>query len=169
MDENPTASVDHDGVEIIGAKAIHADAIGRLWTKLVAYHRVLDDKLPQAADDGDLLYARRILDRLEDTHTKVFVAQADGETIGFVLGVIVDLVPEMFEPEMGGFLADIFVEEAYRGKGVGRKLVMALSEWFKARGVQHMELYVASRNESGRAFWESVGGREIMRRVRIEL
>jgi len=160
---------DVDAIVIRPASEFHVDTIGELWIKLVAYHRGLDDKLPEAAKDGGKLYARRILDRLEDTHAQAFVAEKDGRVIGYVLGVIVDLVPEMFAQETGGFLADIFVEEAERGQGVGRKLVNALTEWFRSRGIAHIELYVASRNESGRVFWQSVGGREIMRRIRIEL
>ena len=41
----------------------------------------------------------------------------------------------------GGFLADIFVHEDYRGQGVGRALVNALRQWFVARGVQHPPLH----------------------------
>ncbi|MBC7871347.1 MAG: GNAT family N-acetyltransferase [Chitinophagaceae bacterium] len=162
-------SNDVDAIVIRPATEFHVDAIGELWVKLVAYHRGLDDKLPESAKDGGKLYARRILDRLEDTHARAFVAERDGLVIGYALGVIIDLVPEMFAQETGGFLADIFVEESERGHGIGRKLVDAMSEWFHSRGIAHMELYVASRNESGRAFWEAVGGREIMRRIRIEL
>ncbi|NJL56279.1 GNAT family N-acetyltransferase [bacterium] len=85
------------------------------------------------------------------------------------VGLIVDLVPEMFEQEAAGFLADIYVAEAYRTQGVGRNLVAALADWFRSRGVRHLELYVASHNLAGRSFWEAVGGQEIMRQVRVEL
>lgn len=156
---------------VIIRPAIEADAemIGHLWEDLVAYHRRLDETLPTAVRDGHRVYARRIVDRLYDTHTRVFVAVDGDRVIGYVLGVIVDLVPEMFAPEEGGFLADIFVDETYRGRGVGRKLVNALAEWFRSRGISYLEWYVAARNDAGRLFWESIGGREMMIRMRVEL
>ncbi len=146
-----------------------APTIGELWEKLVAYHGDLDPDLPRSTRDGAQLYAQRIRGKIGDSHTRIFVAEVNGQVIGFVLGVIVDLVPEMFTSETGGFLADIYVEEAYRRNGVGRKLVQALADWFRSRGVTYLELYVANSNTDGRAFWSSLGGRDMMRRVRVPL
>jgi ribosomal protein S18 acetylase RimI-like enzyme len=148
------------------AKREDADAIARMWENLVRYHRLIDEALPDFAPDGGRLYAQRLTDRLQDTHTRVLVAEEEGKVVGYVLGVIVDLVPEMFSQEDGGFLADIYVEEAYRGRGIGRSLVEALSVWFKERGVSYFEWYVASHNRDGRAFWNALGGRDIMIRMR---
>lgn len=158
-----------DNVIIRPAVEADAETIGRLWENLVTYHQALDDALPTAVIDGHKVYARRVVDRLHDTHTRILVAVDGDRVIGYVLGVIVDLVPEMFAPEEGGFLADIFVEESYRGRGIGRKLVISMAEWFRSRGVSYLEWYVAARNEFGRSFWKAIGGREIMIRMRAEL
>lgn len=151
------------------ARQEDADAIARMWEDLVRYHHMIDSDLPDTAPNGGRVYAHRITDRLNDTHTRVLVAEEDGRVVGYVLGVIVDLVPEMFAQEDGGFLADIYVDEAYRGGGVGRALVEALSEWFQERGVRYFEWYVASHNEAGRAFWRAVGGRDMMIRMRTNI
>lgn len=146
-----------------------AEAIGRMWEKLALYHCELDPDLPRPAPQGGHLYAQRIIHRLNDTHTRTLVAEEDGQLVGYVLGVVVDFVPEMFEQNSGGFLADIFVEDAYRQRGVGRQLVDALTEWFRAHGVHYFEWYVAANNPVGRAFWQSVGGRDLMVRMRIDV
>jgi GNAT superfamily N-acetyltransferase len=163
------AGIDVDDIVVRPAEADDVEQIGAMWKKLVAYHRDLDDRLPTADENGDKFYARRIVERLDDTHSRTFVAEHAGQLIGFTLGVIVDMVPEMFLQETGGFLADIFVEEAYRRHGVGYKLVESLAEWFQSRGVVHMEWYVAARNESARQFWLAVSGRDVMIRMRLEL
>lgn len=166
--EKPTGT--HvDEVVIRPAGIQDADDIAKLWEQLVKYHRDLDDNLPMAVEDGGIIYARRLIDRLNDTHTRVYVAEINNAVIGYALGVIVDLVPEMFVQETGGFLADIFVDSDYRRRGVGRKLVNTLCDWFRARGVSYLELYVASRNADGKEFWSAVGGREIMTRMRVQL
>lgn len=164
-----TTGVHVDDVIIREAVEDDVDRIGALWKKLVSYHRGLDDQLPEAAEDGDKLYARHLLNRLTDQYTHIVVAESDGEVVGFVFGIIVDLVPEMFIAETGGFLADIFVDEAYRGRGVGRDLVDALSKWFRERGVGYVELYVANKNGDARAFWDKMGARELMTRLRFNI
>ena len=89
--------------------------------------------------------------------------------VGYVLGVVVDLAPEMFAQEASGFLADIYVDAGYRRSGVGRALVEALTAWFREKGLHYFEWHVAARNEDSLAFWRSLGGREVMLRMRAEL
>jgi ribosomal protein S18 acetylase RimI-like enzyme len=155
-----------DEAMIRPAAASDAVAIGKLWEKLVAYHQELDADMPRATLQGASLYARSLLDRLDDSHTCVFVAEEDGKIVGYVLGVVVDLLPEMFEQEAGGFLADIFVEDAYRGRGIGRGLVDALVSWFRQKGLKHFEWHVAANNPGALAFWEKIGGRSWQVRMR---
>lgn len=149
------------------ANVSDTEAIAQLWEKLVAYHRALDPDLPDATVNGGRLYAQRLSDRMNDSHTRIFVAEEDGQVVGYVLGVIVDLVPEMFQPEIGGFLADIYVDDTYRGHGIGRALVETLMTWFRERQVRYVEWYVASKNADAQAFWNNLGGRDMMIRMRI--
>src|SRR5687768_16352838 len=103
------------------ANAHDVDAIGELWLQLVAYHRQIDpENMPDSAPDGARRYAVRIGDALDDTHTRVFVAEDEGRVVGYVMGDIVYMVPETFSASRSGFLADIYVLPEYRGQGVGR-------------------------------------------------
>ena len=158
-----------DKVIIRRLKADDVDAVAQLWGALVDYHRALDASLPAAAPQGMRRYARRLSDRLEDSMSRVFVAEADDKVVGYVLGVVVDLAPEMFAQEPSGFLADIFVDEAYRHMGVGTQLVEALTAWFKEKGLRFYEWHVAARNTESLKFWESLGGRNVMLRMRAEV
>lgn len=144
-------------------------AIGKLWAALVAYHRTLDPNMPQATPQGAELYARNLSSRLQDPQTQVFVAEQDGRVVGYVLGVVVDLMPEIFEQETSGFLADIFVEADYRRQGTGRALVDALASWFHERGVRYFDWHVAASNTGARAFWEEIGAQPWQIRMRAEI
>ncbi|GAB4312990.1 MAG: hypothetical protein Kow00117_05670 [Phototrophicales bacterium] len=157
--------------DFIVRPAVKADAfaIGRLWEKLVAYHHELDPNLPQASQDGSAFYCQHIQAQLENPYSHVLVAEYDQQVIGYVFGVIIHEMPEMFLQDPGGFLADIFIEEQYRGYGIGRQLVLALQDWFKSRGVSHMEWYVATQNIAARAFWQVIGGDEVMIRMQVRL
>jgi ribosomal protein S18 acetylase RimI-like enzyme len=156
-------------VVIRPATAADADSIGALWAELVAYHRAIDPDLPMAAPDGARRYAQLLMQRLDDPYTRVFVADDNGRSVGFVLGMIVDLVPDIFAQEPCGFLADIYVESAYRRRGIGRALVRALVDWFKERGAPYFDWQVASSNEEGLAFWRALGGRDLMVRMRADV
>ena len=148
------------------ATAADAEAIGDMWEALVTYHEALDPDLPTASPDGGKRYANLLVNRLEDTYTRSFVAEEDGRLVGFVLGMVVDLVPDMFAQEPCGFLADIYVDTAYRRRGIGRALVGALLDWFKGLGVPYFDWHVAAHNPEGLAFWRALGGRDIMVRMR---
>jgi ribosomal protein S18 acetylase RimI-like enzyme len=151
------------------ALASDAVAIGKLWEKLVMYHRELDQDMPQATANGAELYGRNLRSRLNDSHTRVFVAEEDGRVVGYVLGVVVDLLPEIFEQELSGFLADIYVDEAYRGRGIGRDLVAALAAWFRDQGVRYFDWHVAAANQEALAFWEHIGARPTQIRMRVDI
>jgi GNAT superfamily N-acetyltransferase len=140
-----------------------------LWEKLVEYHRQLDDRLPQASAGGGDLYVQRLTSRADDPNTLILVAEENDHIIGYVLGAVVDLLPEMFLSERCGFLADIYVEVDYRERGVGRALVAALADWFRSKGLRYYEWYVAARNDTGYQFWAQMGGRAVMTRMRAEL
>ncbi len=151
------------------AGAADVEAIGQLWTALVAYHRALDPDMPTAMPDGAAYYSRSLRSRLDDKHTCVLVAEQDGRVVGYVLGVVVDLLPEMFDYEAGGFLADIFVEASYRGQGIGLALVEALAAWFQQQGLRHFEWHVAASNTDALAFWRRIGGRDFIIRMRADI
>jgi len=146
-----------------------AAAIARLWQLLTDYHVALDPRLPGATEGAAERYAARLIERRNDPSTLTLVAEVDGEVVGYVLGAIVDLHPDLFERVDAGFIADIFVDPAWRGRGIARELVTTLNRWFARRGVDRVELQVATRNPDGLRFWEAMGGEPLMVRMRIDL
>ena len=146
-----------------------ADALAEMWLALVAYHQNLSDDLPGAARGGEHRYVRRILERLDDPYMCALVAEIEGQVVGFVLGMVVDLVPDIFDQHPSGFLADIYVEPHMRRHGVGRSLVNALVDWFRQCSIHSFEWHVSSNNPDGIAFWRSVGGRDVMIRMRADV
>jgi ribosomal protein S18 acetylase RimI-like enzyme len=143
------------------------DAIARMWEALSAYHTRLDARMPQMAAGAPAAYASRLIEMRSDAHTRAFVAEVDGATVGYVLGAIVDLTPDLFEHEDVGFVADIYVEPALRRRGIARQLFDALCHWFAQQNVYRVEWQVAVANEEARRFWESVGGRDLVVRMRL--
>ncbi len=61
------------------------------------------------------------------------------------------------------------VDSGYKRQGIGTKLFDSICTWFKTFQVNHVELTVASNNPQSIGFWNKMGGKEFMRRMRIKL
>lgn len=55
------------------------------------------------------------------------------------------------------FVAELFVEEAYRRRGLGRRLLEEGEAWARERGVRRLVLNVAVGNAPARSLYEAVG------------
>ena len=69
----------------------------------------------------------------------------------------------------GGYIAGAFVRENARRTRVGRALVAAAEDWFRAQGLVTSELNVLYTNESGRQFWKEVGYQPLVMGMRKRL
>jgi ribosomal protein S18 acetylase RimI-like enzyme len=141
------------------------DAIARLWQALTDYHVHLDPRLPTSTPGAAENYAARLLERRDDPYTQAFVAEVGGQVVGYILGAIIELQPDLFEYTDSGFIADVYVDPAYRRRGIARQLVETLAAWFAERGVFLVEWQVAARNPDAIHFWESVGGQPLTIRM----
>lgn len=146
-----------------------AAAIARLWQELSDYHVGLDERMPRPTRGSAQRYAERLLQRRDDPDTRTLVAEVDGEVVGYILGAVIDLQPDLFAHQDTGFIADLYVDPAHRRQGIARELVETLNAWFERRGVRQIELQVASANPDAIAFWEAVGSRPITIRMRLSL
>ena len=146
-----------------------AKRIGELWLEMVNFHQQFDAVLFQASENGAEFYESSVLSRLSDSQTRVLVAEVDGEVVGYVLGMLVNITPEMFAPIRSGFLADISVNAEFRRQGIGRELVERLVLWFQSQNVAYFEWHVSEKNQNAVKFWKSIGGETTMLRMRTNI
>jgi GNAT superfamily N-acetyltransferase len=144
-------------------------AIARLWEALTDYHVRLDPRLPTAVPGAAENYAARLLERRDDSYTRTFVAEVGGLVVGYILGAIIEMQPDLFEYVDSGFIADVFVHPAYRRRGIARRLVETMNGWFAGQGVARVEWQVASLNPDAIQFWEAVGGQPVTIRMQKSL
>jgi ribosomal protein S18 acetylase RimI-like enzyme len=71
----------------------------------------------------------------------VIVAEANGIIVGYLAAKIEER-PPVFEEDKRGYLDSAYVLDNYRGQGIGRKLTEKALEWFKNKGIKHVELSV---------------------------
>jgi ribosomal protein S18 acetylase RimI-like enzyme len=93
---------------------------------------------------------------LADDGHHLLIAVDDGSPAGFVTGVEL-LHPDKPGPEM--FLYELGVDEAFRGRGIGRALVEALTAIAWERGCYGMWVLTDEDNAAAMATYRAAGGR----------
>ncbi len=148
------------------ASVSDAERIGEMWAEMVSYHAQFDPLTFRATENGADLYAHSVRQRLNDPQSRILVVEDRGRLVGYISGIIADITTEMFQPLRCGLLADIYVCEEYRRRGLGRQLVERLCLWFSDQAVAHFEWHVSARNQAALAFWDALGGETTILRMR---
>ena len=94
------------------------------------------------------------LERLGLVGDRVFVAELDGRTVG--LGHL-QVTPAIERERPAAKIGALVVDQAHRGRGVGRALVEALEAEARARGCELLYLTTAERRDEAHAFYERLG------------
>ena len=77
-----------------------------------------------------------------------FVAEDNGEIIGVIMSG---------HDGRRGFIYHVAVNEKYRGRGIGKKLVNSALTALEMEGIHKVALVALENNVSGNAFWEKTG------------
>lgn len=85
-----------------------------------------------------------------------FIAEVDNKIIGYLVAKV-DKVEQNYRPVERTELENMLVLEAYRSKGVGKKLVSAFLQWSKEQGAQRVFVKAYSPNERAIKFYEKLG------------
>mgnify|MGYP003629491449 CR=1 FL=1 len=104
----------------------------------------------------------------------VFVALLDGEICGFVSGGMtsdsdLDNFPksESESKNAKGEIFAIYLLRRVQGKGIGKELVRVMAERLGKEGCESVVVWGLERNEGARGFYESLGGREVGRKMMV--
>ncbi len=103
-------------------------------------------------------YYASLAKRIAKDDGRVFVAEIDGKPVGWLVSLISEAGPDVRpEERQRGFIVELFIEPAWRSKGVGRALAQAAEADFRARGIHIMMIGVMSGNAHARAAYEAWG------------
>ena len=82
------------------------------------------------------------------------VATVHGQVVGYVCAIPNTEEPYGYDAEV----AELFVDQKWRGKGIGRRLMLAATEWAIEQGFGSMVVWCWADNPN-RRFYESIGGK----------
>ena len=133
-----------------------AAALGRVHVR--SWRETYPGLLPQAALNrmSPEVHARRF--RHELTRTKpgqvTLIAEGVDGAVGYASGAVLKGEGRAADAEV----FTLYVVRAAQGVGVGRALLKASARVLRAEGARSLMLFVLSRNEAARGFYERLGG-----------
>lgn len=153
-----------EGIQIRQLKQEDMDGLRNLYKKLYFEYQknVLTDDLQKYEEFLDLDLAFNIDAKAEEEHKlKTFVAVDEDEhkVVGFISGDIQHVA--YLKLGFQGVVESFFIEESYRGCGLGKMLYNVLEDWFKGVGCQVIKMQTWLQNTSAIHVYEKIGFKKL--------
>ncbi|MFL1010948.1 GNAT family N-acetyltransferase [Flavisericum labens] len=139
--------------EIIIRKAVEADS-AKVWVlmkELAVYEKYIDS----FAITPEVVKNSGFRENPPDFHC--IVAEDDDEIVGIL---VYYFLPYTAQSRPAIYMKELYVEENYRGRKIGEKLMFALKQEAKKNNCGQIKWTVAPWNKSGQKFYERLGAKE---------
>lgn len=144
-------------------------ALGRLGALLIRTHIEFDaQRFMDPGSDPAEGYAWFLGTQLKDQDVVIFVAELEGEVIGYVYA---GLEPVSWKElrDACGFIHDVVVDERGRRSGTATALIEKAIEWLRERGAPSVMLWTAEKNGGAQQLFTKLGFRRTMIEMTREL
>ena len=146
--------------------ATDREALMALMIELQDFERQLETDRAVPDREFAAWYIDRLSRVIADSNGLILIATSDGVPCGFVAGC-----PEE-EPEMRDwyfYVAELIVSESYRGRGIGHRLLLAMEDAARARGLKRMGIGVLAGSDRVHRLYRELGYRDYAISLRKEL
>jgi len=152
-------------------RASRADlpALGRLGAVLMKSHYGFDrDRFLAPGDNAEEGYAWFLGTQLAEERAAIFVAERNGEVLGYVYAALEPLSWKELRDE-AGFIHDIVVDKRGRRTGLAGALIGHATEWLRSVGAPRVMLWTAEQNTDAQRLFARFGFRRTMVEMTLEL
>ena len=122
-----------------------------------------EDYLAQFAVDEQALRQRAFGPAAQ---CQVFVAEAEGELLGYALAL---LIPFTYDLQPTTRLKELYVRPTRRSSGLGRQLLVELAHWARGQGAGRLHWDVLAGNARAESFYQRLGGRPVQKWIAYEM
>ena len=137
-----------------GIARVHVDSWRTTYKGLIPDHIIAS----RTYDYRERMWTQILTE--QPSQTFVYVAEEDGEIVGFVSGGSNRDANSAYTGELHA----IYILEIHQGKGIGRGLASALVSRLIEQGHTSMLLWVMTHNHQARRFYEALGGKKVAER-----
>ena len=134
-------------------------ALRTCFIELQSFERQFEPSMPRPEDAVEP-YLADMLRRCAASSGQVFVAEQDGAIAGFIC-LMARVEPDLDDSlEPYSYISDLVVRAAYRGRGIGRRLMAAAEGAARAAQTQRLKVGVLVANKRAFDFYRAGGFRE---------
>ncbi|MFQ6126563.1 MAG: GNAT family N-acetyltransferase [Candidatus Heimdallarchaeota archaeon] len=109
-----------------------------------------------------------IQENIQSDDALVLIVEGEGEPVGFSLAQIKNTIPILMVEKIG-FITDLFIRKAFRGRGLSSQLKNETFKWLKKKGIMHIAIGVYADNKHAREIYKKWGFMEFQVVMRREL
>ncbi len=104
-------------------------------------------------------YFEKTLEEVEKCNGKIFLYKDNEKIVGLIIGVINNdaTIRYDFKAPKRGRITELVVDKEYRGKGIGKELLLKMKEHLKSNGCEKIMIAVFGYNESAIKFYKENG------------
>lgn len=114
--------------------------------KLVNYERKLDPLIRKGKNIR--FYPEKEIKRMLCSSNSLFlIAEINNNVVGCGVGKIEKTFGNWCVYKKRGYIGHMFVDENYRRKGIGKKIMSQLIKWFKSKKIKFIRLCVYANNQ----------------------
>lgn len=154
-------------VVIRNAKPSDIDKLVELRLSLQRHVEASNPKIWRITEEGVGLLKQGLEEAMSDDNGRLVVAMMDGEVIGFAHGQVLQRTD--YQPHIVGTISNIYVQGGFRERGVGRRLVESLCQFFSIKNVEEVTLRYVIGNREAEEFWKGFGFKPIINAANTSL
>ena len=128
----------------------------RLWRELIGFDEALGGQDFRLAARAPEEWKRHLRAHVGKRMRSAQLAEVAGRPVGFLLASL-EQPPGIFMERKFGHISAVYVQEAYRRKGVGGALAAAALGWFGDKRGGRVRVATDARNGLGVEFWKKLG------------
>lgn len=126
----------------------------------VSIDRNIENQIGGPINDRDWKHrkAKHIAHDAERDPAGIFVAEQDGEIVGYIT--------TWHDAEAGvGNIPNLAVKSGLRGQGIGRQLIQHGLDYFRSIGLKYARIETLDQNSVGQKLYPAMGFKEIARQI----
>jgi aminoglycoside 6'-N-acetyltransferase I len=142
-------------IEILPMDILDIENVVLLWKKLIDFHNGSNNKFA-ISNNWRVLKSKELLLILSANNNKIFIAKVFGVVCGYI-HIMIKENSELYKKTKIGYIEELFVDDNFRNRGIGDRLVDEAVLWLKSKDLKEIWLNVDINNFEGTRFWDDQG------------
>lgn len=149
------------------ARQYDIEGVVTLWRMLQEDHQAIEPRI-RMSESSEQRWRTDFPGWVRSNVHGMFVAETDNRLVG--LATVHPYWPApVYEEREEAYVNELIVHPDWRGQGIARKLIRAVQEWARERGITQIRAGVIAANPAALDFWKKIGADPFYVTVTLEV